>query len=239
MAASAMALTSNLFNQAKGMMKSDKPVVDATSVAVIPPSPEPNLLTRFLADGQDPTLVAKMHKKVSELCTSEEQILYLAVQSKPIANLSPDVVALTNRRFMIFRPKMLGRMTFFDCLWKDCKNVHFEENMLGSTVTFTCQDGTKEQIDYLPKSQGRQIYRNAQEQEEAAIKMRRDMKIEELQAGADKTVFNQAIGTPAAASPPPANDLVARMTQLKSLLDAGVLSQEEYDTKKASLLSQL
>ena len=237
LAASAMALTSNLFNQAKGLMRSDVPAETVIVNVVSPPQrSEPNVLSQFMADGQDSALVVKMHQRVSELCTSEEQILYLAVQSKPIANFSPDVVALTNRRFMIFRPKMLGRMTFFDCLWKDCKNVHFQENILGSTITFTCLNGTKEEIDYLPKAQGRQIYRKAQEQEEAAIKYRRDLQLEEIQAGADKTVFNQAIATGPTTAPV---DVVARLNQLKGLLDSGILTQAEFDSKKAELVKQL
>ena len=231
-AASAMALTSSVLNQARGLMSREPKEI----IAEVTPAKE-NPLSRFTTDGQDLAITSKMFQRVNELCTAEESILYFAIQSKPIANFSPDVVALTNRRFMIFRPKMLGRMTFFDCLWKDCGNIHVEENIIGSTITFTTTNGQKESIDYLPKSQARNIYRHGQEQEELAIKLRRDMHIEEIQAGADKTVFNQAIGT--TNSNGSSNDIPARLTQLKSLLDAGILSKEEYDSKRAALVAQL
>jgi hypothetical protein len=46
---------------------------------------------------------------------------------------------------------------------------------------------------------------------------------------------------PAAAPPPqaaaPSTDLVSRLTELKKLLDAGVLTQDEFDAAKQKLLS--
>ena len=151
-------------------------------------------LNSLCADGQDPAFVSKVAERVSEICIRDEKILYIAVQSKPIANFTPDSVVLTNRRFIIFRPKLLGRMTFVDCLWRDCKDVHTEENIFGATLSFSGTNGHIETLDYIPKAQARMIYRHSQEQEELAFHTRRNMHIEELQASADKTVINQAIG---------------------------------------------
>ena len=61
------------------------------------------------------------------------------------------------------------------------------------------------------------------------------MHMEELQASADKTVINQAIGTmPQQTSA--TIDPVAKLTQLKQLLDSGIIDKSEFDTKKAELL---
>ena len=115
-------------------------------------------ITNYCEDGQDQALVEKMVSRVREICTSGEEILYLAMQSKPIANFSPDCVVLSNKRFIIYRVKMLGRVTFYDCLWKDSKNVHMKENILGAEISFESKSGRKETIDYLPKSQARKTY---------------------------------------------------------------------------------
>lgn len=191
------------------------------------------------ADGQDPAFVAKVATRVRELCTKNEEILYIAIQSKPIANFTPDSVVLTNRRFMIFRPKLLGRMSFVDCLWRDCKDVHVNENMIGATISLTGVNGHVELLDYIPKAQARMIYRHAQEQEELAFHTRRNMHMEELQAGADKTVINQAIGATMPQQTQAAIDPVAKLTQLKQLLDSGIIEQSEFDAKKAELLKLL
>jgi hypothetical protein len=197
-------------------------------------------ITAFCEDGQDPAATTKIAQRVKELCIRDEDILYIAVQSKPVANFMPDAIVLTNKRFMVFRPKIMGRMTFTDCLWKDCKDVHVEENIFGATLTLTQVDGRIEKLDYIPKSQARMIYRHAQEQEEIAFNTRRNMKIEEIQAGADRTVINQAIGTQSHAQPAIAQqsaiDPVARLTQLKQLLDAGIIDQSEFDIKKSEIM---
>jgi hypothetical protein len=197
-------------------------------------------INTLCADGQDPAFTSKIADRVGEICIRDEVILYIAVQSKPIANFTPDSVALTNRRFIIFRPKLLGRMSFVDCLWRDTKDVHVEENVFGATLSFSGINGHVETLDYIPKAQARMIYRHSQEQEEAAFHTRRNMHIEELQAGADRTVINQAIGTQA--TPPqtlnlaPVVDPIAKLTQLKQLLDAGIIDQSEFDAKKSELM---
>ena len=142
---------------------------------------------------------------------------------------------------MVFRPKLLGRMSFVDCLWRDCKDVHVQENMIGATLALTGMNGHTETLDYIPKAQARMIYRHAQEQEELAFHTRRNMQMEELQAGADKTVINQAIGVnPAQPAPNPvAEDIVSKMAKLKSLLENGLISQPEYEAKRQTMLDSL
>lgn len=200
-------------------------------------------VTAFCEDGQDPSATTKIAQRVKELCVRDENILYIAVQSKPVANFMPDAVVLTNKRFIVFRPKIMGRMTFTDCLWKDCKDVHVEENIFGATLTLTQVNGQTEKLDYIPKAQARMIYRHAQEQEEIAFNTRRSMQIEEIQAGADRTVINQAIGNQVPLQPAiahqPAADPIARLTQLKQLLDAGIIDQSEFDSKKAEIMRLL
>lgn len=235
---SASALTSAVSGISKSLVSQVKKI--ETGLAARAESATSSLNT-LCADGQDPVFTAKIADRVREICIRDEVILYIAVQSKPIANFTPDSVVLTNRRFIVFRPKLLGRMSFVDCLWRDCKDVHIEENVFGATLFFAGVNGHVETLDYIPKAQARMIYRHSQEQEEAAFHTRRNMHIEELQAGADRTVINQAIGTHAippqpTAPPQPAVDPIAKLTQLKQLLDAGIIDQSEFDAKKAELM---
>ncbi|MCE2799758.1 MAG: PH domain-containing protein [Planctomycetaceae bacterium] len=177
--------------------------------------------------------------RVREICTTEEEILYIAVQQKPIANFSPDCVVLSNRRFIIYRAKMLGRMTFYDCLWKDSKDVHLKENILGAEISFESNDGHVETVDYLPKAQARKMYRMGQEMEEDAIKLRRKMELESLQAGADKTLINQVLSPTSPATPTGEEDVVSRMAKLKSLLENGLITEAEFQTKRTQILDSI
>lgn len=219
--------------------KSEPPPIKATIVARVEDSAN-SLIARLTRDGQDEAFVQKMSARVGEIMTTGEEILYLAVQAKPMMNFSPDCVALTTKRFIIYRTKMLGKVEFFDCAWKNCGDVHMKENMIGAEISFKTKDGRIETIDYLPKPQARQVYRLAQEQEDAAVQMRRNMALEELQAGADKTVINQAIGAmPMHAPQPVAEDPLAKMSKLKSLLDNGLITQEEFDAKRKQVLDSI
>ena len=115
-----------------------------------------------------------------------------------------------------------------------------KEGTLGATLEFQTAGG-KVSIDYLPKKQARVLYRHAQEMEELAVEEQRSRRMEEDRARAGG-VFVQSNGAaPAAAPAAPAvgTDPVARLQQLKSMLDAGLISATEYDTKKVEILSRM
>ena len=77
-------------------------------------------LKKFLNEEQDPAAVEKIADKLNGIIMSGETIEYMAVQKKPAVNISPDGVALTNKRIIFCRPKNLGfSMEFSDYVWKD------------------------------------------------------------------------------------------------------------------------
>ena len=60
----------------------------------------------------------------------------------------------------------------------------------------------------------------------------RDQEIADLQA-------QQQQAAPAAAAPASDEDAMAKLTQLKSLLDQGVLTQAEFDVQKTKILQSM
>ena len=191
----------------------------------------------FLGEEQDPAVVQKLVEKATELLTSEETIEYIAVQKRPIINLAPDGILLTNRRFMIVRPKLLG-MTFQDHVWRDIKNVHMFEQMLTATITCTAMSGTFMRVDSIPKKQARKIYAIAQEKEERVREERRMREMEERRAGAGGvTIASAPLGQQLVAPAP--DDPLLVLGKLKSMLEAGLIDAQEYDTKKAEILSRM
>lgn len=212
-----------------------RPVTTSVSVPV---QEQPNGLSRFMADGQNPSAIVKLSERVKQICTSSEEILYMAVQQKPIANLAPDAIVLTSRRAIIFRQKILGTMEFVDVLWQQVSNIHLKENLLGAVISITGSNGHSESVDYLPKDQARKVYRYGQEMEEKMIEWRRQRKMEEERNAADQVVVNTAVATPAVI-PTAAEDPVQRLAKLKSMLDAGLIDQSEFDAAKARILSSI
>ena len=196
-------------------------------------------LNKFLNESQDPKTVEKIVSKVNELLMTGESIEYIAVQKKPAINISPDCLALTNRRIIFCRPKNLGlSMDFDDYLWKEVEDCHIREGIVGSTFTVNTIKGESVELDYLPKSQARMLYRYAQEQEEAMREYRRQLDLENSRARAGGGIFvNSAPETTRPAEEK--DDPVASLKKLKELLEHDLISQEEFDKKKADILSKL
>ncbi|MDB4564539.1 PH domain-containing protein [Mariniblastus sp.] len=194
---------------------------------------------RFMADGQDSGMVLKLVQRVQGICTKEECPLYMAIQQRPIANFSPDAVVLTNRRAIVFRQKILGRLEFRDVAWMNVADVHFKENMIGSTISIRGINGHVEMIDYLPKQQARKVYRIAQDMEEKMVEYRRERSMEEQRAGAASVVVNNDLGSLARDSAVKADDDLEKLTKLKQMLDQGLINQSEFDIKKQEILSRM
>jgi len=197
--------------------------------------------SRFMADGQDPGMIQKLLNRVQEICTSSEEPLYMAVQQKPVANLAPDAVVLTNRRAIIFRQKILGRLEFVDCTWLQISSIHMKENFIGATVLVQGHSGHVEVVDYLPKVQARRVYRIGQEMEEEMIERRRQRKMEEERNAANQVTINTAVAaTPAATIINPSQgDLVARLAQLKKMFEAGLITEAEFTAKKTDIINSI
>lgn len=190
-------------------------------------------LQKFLGDEQDAAVVKKVHARALELCTQGEDIQYIAIQKKPIVTIAPDAVLLTNKRVIVFRPKLMG-MSFEDFQWRDVQDIHVKEGLLGATFSVQSVGGKRIEVDYLPKAQARKLYRFGQEIEEQVRHLRRQLDLEDKRAAAGGIHLGGA-GFPAAA---PTEDPMQKLQQLKNLHEQGLISQQEYETKKAEILSR-
>lgn len=198
-------------------------------------------VSKLVSDEQDPAVVDKILKKSKELLTRGEEVEYIGVQKKPVVTFAPDAVLLTNKRFMIVRPKMLG-MTFDDHLWREVADVHMSEQILSATITCQIVGGKQISIDSIPKKQARKIYAYAQEIEERMHDERRNRDLEERRAAAGGVVIQSPSQAPiqqSQAQSPPADDPMEVLGKLKRMLDAGLIDQSEFDAKKADILFKM
>ncbi|MGC5745090.1 PH domain-containing protein [Chryseobacterium sp. NFX27] len=205
-------------------------------------------LKNFLNEEQDPKAVEKLLERINDLITSQEFVEYIAVQKKPAINFSPDCIALTNRRIIFCRPKNFGlSMDFQDYNWVDIADCHIKEGILGATFTMKTVGNYTNMMDYLPKAQARKLYQFAQEIEEKMRGVRREKDLEVRRASAGGVTVNNA--TPIIAQPFPtsqpvttlieAEDPFAVLQKLKGLMDNGIISVEEFESKKNEILSRV
>lgn len=197
-------------------------------------------ITEFLKDQQPALTVQQVHPKVQQILTHDEIILYIAVQT-PLVSVSPDCVILTSKRFIIYRPKLLGGVTFHDYIWRDLQDARLEEGARTATLTMKTVGGMPISVGHLPKNQARRVYSYAQDMEERMRDERRIREMEERRAAAGGVVFHAGATVPStqASQPLPQEDPVQKLTQLKQMLDADLISQDEYDAKKAEILSKM
>lgn len=179
------------------------------------------MIEKFLKEEQDPKAIERVYGRLVDLLTTAEEILYIAVQKKPIVNLFPDCIAITNKRILFFTPANLGlSIKFVDFVWKDIVDVYTREEIIGAIFSVKTTNGAEMGVDYLPKVQARKLYQYAQERKEAEREARRLRDLEEkraesgsMQIGrAEEAAFQPAtpayqppVATPAPVpTPPPA-----------------------------------
>jgi hypothetical protein len=212
---------------------------------------------KFLIDEQDPKAVEKVLGKLTDMLSSNEELIYLAVQKKPAVNLLPDCIAVSNKRIFYCEPANFGiTMNFKDISWKSIKEVSFKEELFGSKFICVPQHGENIVTEYIPKVQARKLYQAAYEQLENYRDAQLEAQVEEKRFAAGpaaEPIFNgaleieeaQVVETVEPADPimppplpveEPEDETTLKLRKLKTLYDKQLITQEEYEAKKASIL---
>ncbi|MCC8423793.1 PH domain-containing protein [Mucilaginibacter sp. UR6-11] len=217
------------------------------------------MIEKFLRDEQDQKAVEKVYTRLVDLLTTDEEIIYIAVQKKPLVNILPDCIAITNKRVLFFTPANLGlSIKFVDFVWKDVIDVYTKEEIIGAIFSVKTTNGAEMGVDYLPKVQARKLYQYAQERKEAEREARRLRDLEQKRAESGSVQFEtpaqaaavHQIITPSPEPIPEPEPVVAheepkpdvlteKLKKLRTLFDNGLISQEEYNHKKLELLNDL
>ncbi|MEH6763742.1 MAG: PH domain-containing protein [Aequorivita antarctica] len=197
-------------------------------------------IKKFLNENQNPIAVQKIHNRVSELLTKNEVIEYIAVQKKPAINISPECIALTNKRIIFCRPKTFGlSMQFDDFLWKEISDCHMKEGIMGATFFVKTIRNRVVSLDYLPKSQARLLYRYAQEREEEMSEFRRQRELENARAAAGGGIIVNTGASNDTSKNGISDNALENLKNLKVLLENNLITQEDFDTKKTEILNKL
>ena len=192
----------------------------------------------------------KIRHAVSGVLTSGEQIVAIATQNAINSPLTKDSVVVTSRRFIIYRPKLLGRMDLEDFLWQDVTDIRLSSKVLGSEIVVTAKrrepDGavsTKTgKADGLDKKAALRLYAEAQRFEEEWREKNRIRQMEEERARAGGVYLhgpgasNLNPGMSGASSP---DAVEQRLGKLKELHEKSLITDAEYESRKAQIISEL
>ena len=200
----------------------------------------PETLAQYLTENQDPQQVARIYEKVSQLLTRGEQVIYIAVQKALTIDPTPEIVVLTNRRFMHYQQNLMGSAKFTDYIWRELKEARLEEGVMRATLTLFAANGETLRIDNLVKEQARRLYAIAQEMEENVREELRLRAMEEKRAEAGGVYLPGMMGAMGAGSTAaPADEPLQALSKLKQLMEAGLITAEEFEAKKKEILARL
>jgi hypothetical protein len=186
-------------------------------------------------------------EKLTSTLMANEQKLGEAIQFRLCALLSRRlVVAATGSRIILVRRPLLGGFTMKDYQWKDLHDADLSENvfpkLFGSRLSFSIRrDGQGETedrlvIDGIDGRLASQIYSTAQDQEQAWEEKRRVRTMEETRASSGGITLGGYPSTPGADNT--RGSVLDELERAKKLLDAGVISDAEFNEIKSKILSR-
>lgn len=205
----------------------------------VDPNKQYEHIAKFITEDQDPEQVAKIYEKLSQLLTKGEEPLYIAVQKPMTLDLTPEILVMTNRRFMHYKPDLFGRAKFTDYIWRDMRSVELEEHVWRATLTIDTLAGDRIRVENLIKEQGRRLYSIAQQMEENVREELRLREMEEKRAAAGGVILGGLGSITPGTTAAPVDEPVQALSKLKQLMEAGLISAEEYETKKKEILARL
>jgi hypothetical protein len=158
-------------------------------------------------------------------------------------------IAATSGRFISLTRRLLGGYDSADIRWQDLKETHIRAGILAADLTLVAQSSSDLNIGAaaswqlvfqgMVKEQTQAIYRICQQHDQVWREKRRVRELEELRAKSGGMQF----GAPAAAyggsSVDGESEPARRLRQAREMLDAKLISDSEFESIKAKIVSSL
>lgn len=157
------------------------------------------------------------------------------------------IVAATSGRLILITRALLGGFELVSVRWQDLEEVTLRVGVFGADLGIRAGKATdlaslaspgaqRVELKGLRKAQAQAVYRICQAQDQAWREKRRVRDLEELRArsGGIQVMAGAPLAAAAAAS---GDDAVRRLQEAKQLLDAGLITDSEYEAIKAKIVS--
>ena len=180
-----------------------------------------------------------------------ERLTAYAVQRRLFALVHRrTIVGATSGRFIALFRGFFGGYTPYDVRWQDLSDVSIRAGIFGADLTVTSMSsddlGSQERpaarttFRGLRKQQAQQVYTICQAQEQSWREKRRVRDLDELRAQSGGISIGAQPGAMSGVSAaPPAGDPGERLRRAKEMLDAGLITDTEYESIKARVVDSL
>jgi hypothetical protein len=185
------------------------------------------------------------------LLTADETLEAWAMEHRLFALTHRRVcIAATSGRFISLTRRLLGGYDSADIRWQDLKETRIRAGIIGADLTLVAQASSDLNIgsevnrvwtfEGLCKDQAQGLYRICQQHDQVWREKRRVRELEELRAKSGGVQFGNApsayAGTDAAGAE---SEAARRLRQAREMLDAKLISDSEFESIKAKIVSGL
>lgn len=157
------------------------------------------------------------------------------------------LVASTSGRFIEIKRGIFGGFEMKDFRWQDLYDAKIRVGIFGADISMKVYASAdlamaKESVQVLllngfRKAQSEQIYRLAQAQDQSWREKRRIRELEELRAKSGGLTIGSTTGIQQSGNAP--EDAATKLQQAKQMLDNKLISDSEYESIKARIISGL
>jgi Bacterial PH domain len=160
------------------------------------------------------------------------------------------LIAATSGRFISLERRLFGGYESADIRWQDLKETHIRAGILAADLTLVAQSTSDLNIGSevnrvwnfvgLQKDQAQAMYRICQQHDQVWREKRRVRELEELRAKSGGVQIGGGPGSYGAADTGAAeSEPVRRLRQAREMLDAKLISDSEFESIKAKIVSGL
>ena len=159
-------------------------------------------------------------------------------------------IAATSGRFISLKRRLFGGYDSADIRWQDLKETRISAGIIAADLTLVAQSSSDLNIgaevnrvwsfEGLHKDQAQAMYRICQQHDQVWREKRRVRELEELRAKSGGVQISGAWRRHTAAKPAGAESEPARrLRQAREMLDAKLISDSEFESIKAKIVSGL
>jgi hypothetical protein len=197
-------------------------------------------------NAQEQPEVLKALEHLNSILVKGEALEAWAIQRRVFALTHRRIlIASTSGRFIKIQRGLLGGFEMTDFRWQDLGDAKIKVGIFGADLSMKIFSSTDLAISEnsaqdliltgFRKEQTQQIYRLAQAQDQSWREKRRIRELEELRAKSGGITIGNSPG--GQQTQPSSDDAVAKLQQAKQMLDNKLITDSEYESIKARLIS--
>jgi hypothetical protein len=205
--------------------------------------------TKMAATGAGDAGSAKALLCLESVLTADEKLEAWAIQHRLFALRHRRLaVGATSGRLIAITRRLLGGFELSNVRWQDLKEVHLKVGIVSATLSVAALEqtdlatgapGTRNlEFEGLRKAEAQALYRICQAHDQAWREKRRIRDLEELRArsGGIQLGALSAAGSAGITEAAPL-DTASKLRNAKAMLDAGLISDSEYEALRARIIS--